>query len=292
MDNELGNIVWYTIRECELTRDQIKTGLADAGLSESFAPRKTSPSDAFRRAVRDAEQRKVPRFDGTFVNFLLRYVSSTKDELACHIVREIVDAQNKRLDYQQVAEVGLNRKDNSIYRRDLMPWRTEEPDVPTDVAQRYDRYLDSYDGGHLRIIVHDVLHTLNPIAVRPTGGVYFVPAEGEATLHKLQKFVQTLGGGSDLWLMPVLDTAGSRAVVRSTLDREVEETSEKVIAELYTMLKRKGEISEADQRRSLVELHRLQDLTARYEGLLQDKLLDAQSRLDVALRQVKSLLAA
>ena len=292
MSDNLGSLVWYTIRDQEIARQDIKNKLIAAGLDEAFTPKKTAPSDAFRRAVRDSEQKKIPRFDGTFVNFLLRYVSHTKDELACHVVREIVDAASRRLDYQQVAEVGLDRANNIVYRNDFLARRDDEPDVPTEVARRYERCLDHYNGSHLRIIVHDVLRTLNPIAVRPSGGVYFIPAEGGKTLHNLQKFVQSLGGESDLWLMPVLDNEDARMVIRSTLDNEVESVSGQVINDLYKLLQRKGEVSEADQRRALHELHRLQNLTAQYEEILEDKMLSAQTRLDVALRQVKNLLAA
>lgn len=293
MADNLGSLCWYTIRDQEIARDDITQKLVAAGLDAAFTPRRTAPSDAFRRAVRDSEYRKVPLFGGSFANLLLRYVGYSKDELVCHVVREVVDADNKRLSYQQVTEVGLDRRDNHIYRKDLRNgFFFEEPDIATAVAERYDRYLDSYNGSHLRIIVHDVLRTLNPIAVRPTGGVYFVPEEGEATLRKLQAFVKSLGGESDMWIMPVLDNQDARMVVRSTLDAEVSSTSSQVIDDLKRMLQRKGEVSEADQRRALMELHRLQDLTTRYEGLLQDKLLDAQSRLDVAILQVKNLLAA
>lgn len=288
----LGSLCWYTIRDQEITRDDITKKLTAARLDAAFTPRRTAPSDAFRRAVRDAEVKKVARFDGTFANFLLRYVTSSKDELACHIVREVVDANNRRLSYEQTAEVGLDRIGNTIYRKNLAGFRADEPDIATDVAQRFARCLDHYNGGHLRIIVHDVLRTLSPIAVRPSGGVYFVPQEGETTLRKLQAFVKSLGGESDMWLMPVLDNNDSRAVVRSTLDAEVASTSAQVIEDLRRMLARKGEISEGDQRRALMELHRLQDLTARYKSILEDSLLDAQSRLEVAIAQVTSLLAA
>ena len=58
------------------------------------------------------------------------------------------------------------------------------------------------------------------------------------------------------------------------------------------LLQRKGEVSEADQRRALVELHRLQELTNQYQDILQDKLFEAQANIEVAERQVRSLLAA
>lgn len=61
---------------------------------------------------------------------------------------------------------------------------------------------------------------------------------------KLQSFVWALGNGSDLWVMPVLDGVSSRIVIRSSVEDEVRESAQRVIAELAKMLERKGEVSE------------------------------------------------
>jgi len=293
LPDNLGSICWYTVHDQEIARDDVTQKLKDARLDVSFTPRRTAPTDAFRRAVRDSEVKKVARFDGTFANFLIRYVTKSKDDLVCQVVREVVNANLKHLSYEQIAEVGLDRATGTVAYRELgSGFRYEEPNIAQAIKERYNRYLDHYNGAHMRIIIHDVLRTLNPVAVRPSGGVYFVPEEGEKTLRRLQAFVKSLGGESDMWLMPVLDNEDARVVVRSTLDAEVTSASAQVIEDLRRMLGRKGEISEGDQRRALAELHRLQDLTTRYEAILEDKLLDARSKVDVAILQVKNLLAA
>lgn len=290
--NGLGSLTWYTLHEVEVTRDQIRDRLLASGLDEKFTPKAIFPADAFRRATSEVETRRLPQGDGTFVNLLVREVHADTDEILRHLVRETVDGQNRRLRYEQVAEIRLDKSTNTCQTYSTQTLSQEEGEALREAAQRYGRYRDAYQSRHLREIVLDVLEEMNPIAVRPSGGVYFVPDENEKNLAKLQNFVRALGNGSDLWMMPVLDGTESRAVIRSSLDQEVEDTAQRVVADLAKMLERKGEVSEADQRRALAELHRLQNLSSRYEEVLQDKLFGSQATLQAAERQVRSLLVA
>ncbi|MDA8344967.1 MAG: hypothetical protein M0Z66_05735 [Thermaerobacter sp.] len=290
--SSLGSLTWYTLREVEVTREQIRRGLQAAGLDEKFTPKAVLPSDAFRRATSEVETTRLPQGDGTFVNLLVREVHSDKDEILRHLVRETVDGGNRRLKYEQVAEIRLDKASNTCQTYSLLTLSKQESEALDEARKRYDRYRDAYQSRHLREIVLDVLQEMNPVAVRPSGGVYFVPVEHDAQLGKLQSFVRALGNESDLWTMPVVDSADSRAVIRSSLGQEVEDTTQRVINEMGKLLQRKGEVSEADQRRALVELHRLQELTNQYRDILQDKLFEAQANIEVAERQVRSLLAA
>ncbi len=288
----LGSLTWYTLREVEITRDQILSRLRDAGLHEKFAPKPILPSDAFRRATSEVETRRLPQGDGTFINLLVREVHSDNEEVLRHLVRETVDGGNRRLRYEQVAEIRLDKATNTCQTYSTQTLSHEEGEALHEARSRYDRYREAYQSRHLREIVLDMLEEMNPLAVRPSGGVYFIPSEHETKLTKLQSFVRSLGNGSDFWTMPVMDGADSRAVIRSSLAQEVEDTTKRVIGDMAKLLDRKGEVSEADQRRALLELHRLQALTTQYQDVLQDKLFEAETNIQVAERQIRSLLAA
>ena len=290
--SSLGSLTWYTLREVEITRDEILNCLRNAGIDEKFAPKPILPSDAFRRATSEVETRRLPQGDGTFINLLVREVHSDNEEVLRHLVRETVDGGNRRLRYEQVAEIRLDKSTNTFQTYSTQTLSREESESLLEARRRFDLYRTTYQSRHVRDMVLDALQEMGPISVRPSGGVYFVPAEHETDLGKLQVFVRSLGNESDLWMMPVVDSADSRAVIRSSLGQEVEDTTQRVINEMGKLLQRKGEVSEADQRRALVELHRLQELTNQYQDILQDKLFEAQANIEVAERQVRSLLAA
>lgn len=288
----IGSLTWYTLHEIEITRNEILARLRAAGLDEKFAPRPILPSDAFRRATSEVETRRLPLDDGTFVNLLVREVHHDQNEIHRRLVRETVDSGNRRLKYDEIAEIRLDKQTATCETLATRFLSDEENQALHEARRRYERYCDAYQSRHLRIMTLDVLRSMNPVAVRPSGGVYFIPGEHEQTLAKLQTFVRSLHPESNLWTMPVLDSADSRAVIRTSLATEVESAAKQLIEYLSETLKRKGEVSMADQRHALSELQRLQTLTRQYQDVLHDKLLEAEANIEVAQRQMRSLLAA
>lgn len=148
--------------------------------------------------------------DGTFVNLLVREGPCGQRRNPAPLVRETVDGQNRRLSYEQVAEHRLDKSTNDCQTYSTQTLSHEEGEVLREAARRYHRYRGAYQSCQLCEIVLHLLEAMNPVAVRPSGGIYFVPGEHEGDLAKLQTFVRSLGNGSDLWTMPVLDSADAR----------------------------------------------------------------------------------
>lgn len=221
--NPLGQLTWYTIHEMEVARPTIVAQLEAAGLDLAFAPPAIAPADAFRRATSAMDTKRQTEADGTFDNWLVREVRSDAQEIIRHLVREVVDAANRRLDYAQVARLQLDKATGLVEATALdgtaLPEALQEQ---TSIAMnRYHRFCDVYQGRHLREVVLHLVKSLAPVAVRPSGGVYFIPAEHTETLARLQTFVQ--GVGAELWSVPMMDAGDARAVVAHSLDQEVEQ---------------------------------------------------------------------
>ncbi len=288
MTHVLGQLTWYTIHDTEVSRDHIAEQLRMAGLPAHFAPPPIHPADAFRRATSAMETRRIPGPEGVFENYLVREVRSDKEEILRHLVKEVVDASNRRLDYRPIAHLRLN-KTNQHMSADVVD--ATDPDATTNLAstahERYQRFLAVYQGRHLREVVLSLLRSLSPVAVRPSGGVYFVPAEYEAVLGQIQTFVQSVH--AEMWRVPMMDMGDSRAVLSHSVGQEVETSGERLVDRLTQLLGQRGTLSDRERVRALDELERLQKMTQQYSALLDDKLLSVRVNLEVAQKQVRSL---
>lgn len=68
----IGNLVWWSIQEHHITRDQLKQKLLDSGLGEGWLPNEIRPADAFRRATKEVERRiQKTSQTGVFKNYLV-----------------------------------------------------------------------------------------------------------------------------------------------------------------------------------------------------------------------------
>lgn len=180
MTHVLGQLTWYTIHDTEVSRDHIAEQLRLAGLPAHFAPPPIHPADAFRRATSAMETRRIPGPEGVFENYLVREVRSDKEKILRHLVKEVVDASNRRLDYHPIAHLRLN-KINQHMSADVVD--ATDPDATTNLAttahEHYQHFLAVYQGRHLRKVVLSLLRSLSPWPyVPPAGSILSTPKCG------------------------------------------------------------------------------------------------------------------
>lgn len=135
-----------------------------------------------------------------------------------------------------------------------------------------------------------MLKSLNPVAVRPSGDVYFVRTPGTATPRRLQSFITTLAL-SQCWVLPAADGGDTRQVLTQALDEAVHHTADQVVATPARLLERRKTLTETDHLRAAQEFKRLHTLVTQYQALLDDRLLTAQATLQTAEAQMRRLLA-
>jgi hypothetical protein len=286
----LGALVWYSIHDAPVRRQQIVDGLTAAGLDAHFAPLPIHPADAFRRATAEAEHRRLPLPNGTFMNFLMREVKHDGGSVVRHLVREVVDSANLRLDYQEIAQLTLDRRANTVTAAPMAVLTATEQHVLQDAVDRYDLYLDHYQGRHLREVVLQVLRSCEPVSLRSSGGVYFVPQAHQATLHGLEHFVDALSPDSHLWAVTMVDDAKNRRIVAKSLEAEVDGAAERLIDGLRTVLAERAEVPPPYKVKAVEELQRLRDLSTHYQTLLSERLDRVTAQLQVAGQAVQALL--
>ncbi|KLU62305.1 hypothetical protein CEB3_c13490 [Peptococcaceae bacterium CEB3] len=204
----IGHLFWYSLSDDLFSRSLLEQTLAQVGLSESFLPRPISFGDAFRRATKEVECSRHPS-NGVTENYLVRDVHSDSKVAVRHIVRETVDTQGQRLSYREdEAVLTLDKKTGDMtchawgYGREL-----------GNEAQRlFETFKENYGGQVVRNMILNMLKTLSPTPVRPSGGVYFVPSAHDGDLAKLVMFVSSFAKG-EAFKIPVVNTEESVRMV-------------------------------------------------------------------------------
>jgi hypothetical protein len=291
----LGSLVWSTITESSVTADQLSAAAKAAGIPEKYLPGPAHPKDAMRRAAKAAEAAKVPAGQGRFVNIMARQVAQTPTGLVYRLVRELVNAENRRLDYRQVAELVLEG--------DLLTWtgvdRLEDADreAAARAIDAYDRHRTTFDGIALRRCIGEVLRDCDPVSVRPSGGVVFVPMRYDATVEALRRFVDeiapygtTAGHESVLRSVPVVDATEQRAMVKESLEDQVAAEAAAILDDVRKAVA--GKVTSKAAAAFVARVQELRAMAGTYEEVLRTKLTDLEATVDVLLLQTRELLAA
>jgi hypothetical protein len=105
----LGWVAWYGISDPEVKYDDLKAKVNELGLSEDALPAPLRPVDSFKRACRYAEAKKIPYKGDLRLNIMIRSVSQTSESVERHMVFEVVDSEDKRLEYEIAAHLRLDK---------------------------------------------------------------------------------------------------------------------------------------------------------------------------------------
>lgn len=222
--NQLGNIFWYSITgEVEITRDSLHEKFNEIGIEENWLPNEIRPSDAFRRATRETQRKKVPTSNpNVYKNYLVREVYSGTDMIQRNIVVEIVDQSGKRLDYEPKATVMTLEKENNNFVIWVEDGEEYAGEMAKEAKNKFIKYVEYYSSQQLRVMVSKYLGSLAPTSVRSNGGVYFVPRNYSNDLKKLEILCGELN--SEGVSIPMYDTSDNRNIVLTRLENELKDT--------------------------------------------------------------------
>lgn len=293
----LGRLLWFTISDMRVTHQQLREAFVLAGVDEKYLPKPISPRDAFRRATKEAEAKRLelPEQDGKYLNLLVREVTMNAKTITRQMVREVVDSKNVRLEYKPVAALVLEGEQLSTHKL------TEDlygPEIAalSKIIHDFEVSKSAYNGRNVRELVTKVLYDCRTVAVRPSGGVYFAPQEYEETVLALQRLVKSLGDysatseKSRMWSIPVIDAEDHREMLATSLDDQVASESKSLIDEMARLLRSERKITEATAKQYVDKTKGLREMIAKYEDMLQEQMTSAQANMEAALQQAMALM--
>lgn len=241
----LGNITWFTVNDGQYDADLMEIAFVRHDLDPQFLPRAINPSDAYEKASSNAEGHKydvlLPDGSNGTAEILVREVSRSDGQIVRQLIREVKDANNKKLAYDKVGELVFYRPrlvDNKVDHGSANVRSTLEPNIsPAEqtllegLTQKfdadYDRYRRFHDGQKLRAVLREYLLHLNAVQMKPS--VYFVHNSRSDELKRLRAFTEEFEGLSvQTWQMP--DLLSHREGVIDAFEQEAEKEMAGIIA--------------------------------------------------------------
>jgi len=290
----LGSLLWYSVTDCRIDRDQLQQVFAEVGIDEKHLPKPINTRDAFRRATKAGEIKKEALDDERYLNVLIRESKVTNKMIVRHLVREVVDAENKRLEYAPVCELVFS--EDAIHVIPKHEMNKIERAAVDKIKEAYQVERNNYNGRTMRDVITDVLDGCDPVNVRPSGGVYFVAKQHEATLTNLQRFANrisdfsTTGHKTTFWMVPVVNAEEQKKMIEISLEEQVKSESKALIEEMSKLLKSDRKITQGLAKQYVDRAKDLAKMVKRYEDLLDTQNITATSNLELTMAAAMQML--
>lgn len=218
-DVHIGHLFWYSIGDDLYGRNLLEQALVQTGLSQGFMPHVIRLVDAFRRATKDVEA-NLNLGNGVSENYMIRDVYADNHTAVRHIVKEQVDSKGKRLSYfENEAVLSLDKK------AEIMSFSADSSSYSWELCQESTRLFETFKNHHngqaVRSMVQSILKTLSPTPVRPSGGVYFVPATYDEELERLTNFCSAFQKGEGFKIQ-VVNSVESLKMVETKVSNHLE----------------------------------------------------------------------
>ncbi|QOY37672.1 DUF6744 family protein [Anaerobacillus isosaccharinicus] len=283
--NVIGFLCWYSVGEDLYSRDDLRVKILNAGLKEEFLPNQIRPSDAFRRATKAIERTKIDAGNGVLENYLIRNVTSNNEITQRNLVKEVRDTKGQRLDYvPSVAELVFDRKADQFQVRK----RPNDGSIADELVEEAERlfqvYLQNHNANTVRSSVLGILKSLSPTPVRPSGGVYFVPAKNEKALRCMVNFLQSLKRGEG-FMIPLIDSTENRDMVKEKLADHLRKTLE----DCGEILKNPN-VQKVQVRSMIDDARRIVKDFKEYREIVTGAVDDMENHIDLIRQQVQLLL--
>ncbi|CAN7768232.1 hypothetical protein LJR153_007354 [Paenibacillus sp. LjRoot153] len=284
----LGYLTWNSVGEQLVSHDKLVDLFTQYGLDIGMLPSGVRPQDAFRRAT--SKKRSITTQEGIRINYFAKEVIADKEKVIRHIVAETVDSKGVKLEYEpQAAILSFNKETHTI---NSFSFDKVAEEMTADMQRDYEKFRTHYEGNVLRSIVRRVLYSCSPTPVRPSGGVYFVPALHENKLKALNKVVGELENGEG-FAVPMINTNENQDMVRSKLLENLTKVliDTREAAEIAaTGAKKKGELTVSlEQAKDVINAY--QDYAGILSGDL-NKMEDTVKGINTAVSDLFQAIAA
>lgn len=306
-DSALGHLIWFSIGEMEITRKDIEALANNSNLPNYFLPPPIRTVDAFRRATTEVGG-IIREKENVNETILVREVSSDKEGVVRHLIKETADKKNKRLNYDHCGTFKYDRERETMYGSAYI----DEVEPMVERAKTlFEKYMNYYTAYHIRRMVKTVLAECSSIPLRAAGAVYFVPRKYEEKIRSLRDFMKSLpGNATEIHLMPVVDMEEQREMLEQKLRSHVTAEITKIGAALggnaeilsvkhslkslasqfAETLKSNPEVSRTIVNNAVEQLQLLKGQVREYEALLETNLSEVRNTLEVLRSQVRTML--
>lgn len=284
-----GHLIWYTVSDLSVTRDQLREHFRQAGVSEEWLPPPVRPIDAYRKATGQTQRTVEPgeaevRQTGVVERrYRFEEVLADSRRVIRHLVRVDVDARAVELRMAELAGVIFDRGSGGLQVQvlDSDPVAGELLD---EVESRFRHHRQHYDADAIRRTLGRMLAAMDPTLFKDSGGFWFVPQKHAGELLGFRRLLEALG--LRYGTMPVVDTEDARQLVREMFEHQVLG----VVQRLASLLRRPvEELQKSDVVSGLEVARDLVRQVREYEQVLRQDLEDLALQAGLVQQQVAEL---
>lgn len=309
----LGYLVWFSVSETEVKREDLIRAIEDSGLGGRFAPAEITPRDAFRRATSSLGRTRVPVVahstsrlfgdDKRHANLLVRDVRMSGKSLIRQLIREVVDAEGATLAHEAVVQFELSPTEELRVFARHKPLLAAEEEVIEKAGTAFEKAKKNHDSGAVRRTVSRAISECSPVALRASGGVYFVPRSHEPRVRAIERFIGELKDrlkegetgevpkGTLIMAVELADREDYRDVIAASLEEKVDREANALVHEMAEILAKQRSITKHRQEDLFERVRKLGGAVREYEGLLEREISDARANLELARSEAVSLLS-
>nr|WAI02689.1 MAG: hypothetical protein OI719_00345 [Candidatus Methanoperedens sp.] len=289
----LGYLIWYSIKESRMKITDLRRIFTQVGISSDFIPEETSKINAFKRATSElSEEIEVEIEPGKTAVYMVRTKAKSDDELVKSVIKEIRDATNKTLEYKEIGRAHFDKDTEDVRYFDL---ETDSQPVTTQIKQLYSTYCSNLTGKQIRAVFHEIIQSMSPTLVRPSGAVYFIPYVHADMVQKMEVLSKELGAfgitdfESAFESIPLIDADKTRALVEVRFEEQNTRDADRTLVELSKMLQG-TDATPKTAAKYVEQVKAAKENIARYEGLLNKEMSVARMKVEVLDGQVQKLI--
>ncbi|MDD3906519.1 MAG: hypothetical protein PHS46_08385 [Candidatus Omnitrophica bacterium] len=296
----LGNIVWWSVRDFRISHEDLEKAFDKVGFDKAWMLKEPSRAHAFRAATGILKSSGVTE-NGHGFSIMVRDLGNDGESAIRKVIREERDTSNRVLEYQEVGELCFNVKSENMYSK-LNPKYAgvaEYEAIMEKAKSEFDTLCSYHMGRKVRVMVHDLIMSLGPTVMRPSGAVYFVPRQHNEIVEKLEKLIPMidkmaiLHSDYDASVFESIAMMDSEKHRKSLYEKFKSQTAEELGAaakELADLLKGEEKVTKSVAMKHINRVKELKAAVANYEELLSRDLNAAKSKMDLVNKQAVKLL--
>lgn len=197
----LGYLVYWMIPDgARFTHDAITRHCEDRKLDTSTIPMPMNPRKAWTRARNRWKKEGTPGIE-------LRQLGRKGDVLYEAAISAKANLAEQKLDMRNETWVGLDISTGVF--------AAKEPTgkVAQSMEHIYKDALTHFSEPELRMFLYNVVESMEGYPIRPTGGIYFVPAAAGETIGKVMEVVHKVHPHARLWAVPQFKTGHTQRIL-------------------------------------------------------------------------------
>lgn len=288
----IGSVVLYEVPSVDADGNKALVSaevLADACKAVGIEPpNDISAVDAFRRATRDAEIKRIP-ISGSKDHFNLKVheLRCTEGRVYRELVRERIDSSNIRISFEELVQWVYHREHKMIQAVPLVdPLPQEAQDAISQVNAQYEIERSHYPNNMVRDLMRSHIEAASGVALKSNGGLYFVPKDSAIQVRAILAFTQYLREHRfklQAVAMPVIDCPSHREMFLELAEERMRTQAISLAAKIRAHLKNPSEkVPPAVTSRYLEELKEMERVAGNYAELFEASLTNVQAQIELA----------